>query len=80
MQFLSNILDIPVDRPQVLETTALGAAMLAGLADGAYNSLEEMAESWQLDAQFEPGLGTSERRHLLSGWSEAVTKTRTEIR
>lgn len=80
MQFLSDILDIPVDRPQVLETTALGAAMLAGLADGAYESLEDMAESWQLEAQFEPSLGTAERRKLLSGWSEAVTKTRTEIR
>ena len=80
MQFLSNILDIPVDRPQVLETTALGAAMLAGLADGVHSSLEDMAESWQLEAQFEPQLGSGERRRLLSGWSEAVTKTRTEIR
>lgn len=80
MQFLSDVLDIPVDRPKVLETTALGAAMLAGLADGVHSSLEDMAKSWQLDAQFEPSLGTAERRRLLSGWAEAVTKTRTEIR
>lgn len=75
MQFLSNILDIPIDRPQVLETTALGASMLAGLADGTYSSLEEMAQSWKLEAQFEPEMPATTRRDLLAGWSEAVIKT-----
>jgi len=80
MQFLSDILDMPVDRPEILETTALGAAMLAGLADGAYDSLEEMAQNWRLDSAFTPDLKSSTRQQLLAGWSEAVTKTRTQIR
>lgn len=79
MQFLSDILDMPVDRPRTLETTALGAAMFAGLADGAYASLDDMAKSWQLDRQFAPALSEADRRSLKAGWSEAITKTRLRL-
>lgn len=79
MQFLSDILDMPVDRPRTLETTALGAAMFAGLADGAYASLDDMAKSWQLDRQFAPALSEADRRALKAGWSEAITKTRLRL-
>lgn len=79
MQFLSNILDMPVERPKVLETTAMGAAMLAALADGHYASLDDAAASWTLDQRFEPMMQASDRRMLKSGWAEAVTKTRLNI-
>lgn len=79
MQFLCDILDMPVDRPRVLETTALGAAMFAGLADGAYASLEDMAKSWQLDRQFSPAMADADRRLIKAGWSEAITKTRLRL-
>lgn len=79
MQFLSDILGMPVDRPRTLETTALGAAMFAGLADGAYASLDDMAKSWQLDRQFAPALSEADRRSLKAGWSEAITKTRLRL-
>lgn len=79
MQFLSDILDMPVDRPRILETTALGAAMFAGLADGAYAGLEDMAKGWQLDRQFSSSLSGDARRQLKSGWSQAITKTRLRL-
>ena len=62
MQFLSDVLDMPVDRPRILETTALGAAMFAGLADGAHASLDDMAASWQQDRQFTPAMADDKRR------------------
>lgn len=79
MQFLSDILDMPVDRPRILETTALGAAMFAGLADGAYASLEDMAERWQSDRQFTPAMAEDRRRLIKAGWSEAIMKTRLRV-
>ena len=74
-QFLADMLDRPVERPVVVETTALGAAYLAGLAAGIYGSLDAVSEAWRLDRRFEPGMG-GERRKLLDGWRRAVARVR----
>ena len=76
MQFQADMMDVPVIRPQVMETTALGAALLAGLAVGVYASLEETARAWQKDAAFAPGMEAHQRRNLLSGWHKAVERAR----
>ena len=75
MQFLADILGAPVDRPRVLETTALGAAYLAGMHQGVYPGLDGFAETWALDRRFSPGLdpGLREKRYL--GWQDAVRRT-----
>ncbi|MDE0779579.1 MAG: glycerol kinase GlpK [Alphaproteobacteria bacterium] len=75
MQFLADILDVPMARPRVTETTALGAAMLAGLGAGLYGNLEEIAEQWCLDRKFKPNIATAERERLLAGWQDAVGRT-----
>ena len=82
MQFLANILDIPVQRPTTTETTALGAASLAALQVGIIESLDELADRWQEDARFEPAMNDVERQTLLHRWQRAVKSTRTfsEIR
>ena len=76
MQFQADIANVPVVRPQVLETTALGAALLAGLAVGVYNSVEETAKVWQRDLTFEPRMSESERLRLTRGWHRAVDRAR----
>jgi glycerol kinase len=75
MQFLADMLDAPVDRPVVLETTALGAAYLAGLAAGVCPAPEEFAESWALQRRFEPRMGPGQREAKYAGWHEAVRRT-----
>jgi glycerol kinase len=75
MQRLADILDAPVDRPTVLETTALGAAYLAGLQSGFYPEPEKFAERWALDRRFEPLLAAPERERLLASWHDAVRRT-----
>jgi len=75
MQFLADILDISIERPQVTETTALGAAMLAGLGAGLYASLDDIAVQWHLDRDFKPEITAAERETLLSGWQDAVSRT-----
>jgi glycerol kinase len=75
MQFLADILNVPVERPKILETTALGAAFLAGLKIGLYDDVADMAAVRALDRRFEPAMGASERSGLLSGWREAVART-----
>ena len=72
MQFQSDILNVPVDRPVVNETTALGAAYLAGLAVGYWGSLEDISNYWNLDKKFEPVMGEQEREDLYAGWGKAV--------
>ncbi|MCC3376889.1 glycerol kinase GlpK [Cohnella sp. REN36] len=72
MQFQSDILGVPVDRPEVNETTALGAAYLAGLAVGYWESREEIAELWRKEAAFAPSMGEEERDRLYAGWQTAV--------
>ena len=75
MQRLADILDAPVDRPTVLETTALGAAYLAGLQAGFYPEPAQFAERWALDRRFTPRLGGAERGRLLASWHDAVRRT-----
>jgi len=75
MQFQANILGVPVDRPQVTETTALGAAYLAGLAVGVWNSKEDLINNWKLDNRFEPQMETAKRDRLYAKWQEAVKRS-----
>ena len=75
MQFQADILDVPVVRPVVAETTALGAAYAAGLAVGFWSSTEEIRANWAADTQWEPQLGATEREALYADWKKAVTRT-----
>jgi glycerol kinase len=77
MQRLADILDVPVDRPTMLETTALGAAYLAGLQAGFYPEPAKFAEHWALDKRFTPKLEAAERERLLAFWHDAVRRTLT---
>jgi glycerol kinase len=77
MQFLADILASPVDRPVVLETTALGAAYLAGRAAGLCPDLDGFAKSWKLDRRFEPRMDETERAGKWAGWQDAVRRTLT---
>ncbi len=75
MQFLADILNAPVDRPQILETTAVGAAYLAGFQQGIFPDPVEFARSWKLDRQFTPQLDEEIRQHKYRGWQDAVQRT-----
>ncbi len=77
MQFLADILASPVDRPKVMETTALGAAYLAGRAAGVCPDLEGFAAQWRLDRRFEPRMDAQTRERNYSGWRDAVRRTLT---
>ena len=72
MQFQADLLNVPVQRPAVLETTALGAALLAGLAVGIYPNLQETAQGWHVADAFMPQMGAECRERLLTGWRRAV--------
>jgi len=72
LQFLADVLDTPVERPTNIETTALGAAYLAGLGAGILGSVAELGERWVLDRRFEPRMGAERRAALLDGWDRAV--------
>ena len=74
MQFLADVLDMPVERPTVTETTALGAARLAGLGVGLYSSPHDLAGQWHLDRRFEPAMPAGTRERLLAGWDDAVAR------
>jgi glycerol kinase len=76
MQFQADISAIPVIRPRVMETTALGAALLAGLGAGLYGSLEETAKVWQKDLEFTPRMDEATRLLNLKGWHRAVERSR----
>jgi glycerol kinase len=75
MQFLSDILCAPVDRPQVLETTALGAAWLAGSRAGVWPGMEEFASGWALQRRFEPKMDPASRDSRYAAWKRAVAAT-----
>jgi glycerol kinase len=75
MQFQSDILNTKVLRPKITETTALGAAYLAGLAVGYWKSIEDIQQQWQIDKTFEPVMSESQRNELTSGWQRAVNTT-----
>ena len=72
MQFQSDIIDAPVKRPMCVETTALGAAYLAGLAVGYWESRDEVVKNWRIDKIFVPQMPEAERRDLIKGWNKAV--------
>ncbi|WP_309043198.1 glycerol kinase GlpK [Marinobacter sediminicola] len=74
LQFLADILGARVDRPSVIETTALGVAYLAGLKAGVYESLDELSELWRCDRSFEPIMTKQKRDELYEGWIHAVQK------
>ncbi len=76
LQFLADLLDVTVERPRVAETTALGAAYLAGLQTGLFRSLEDVGQRWQRDAVFTPAMDPEARRRLVSGWEKAVARVR----
>jgi glycerol kinase len=76
MQFQADILGVPVERPAVVETTALGAAYLAGLAIGFWSSQDEIARQWRVDATFEPQMSVDQRDALYAGWKRAVGRAR----
>lgn len=75
MQFQSDILGVPVIRPKVAETTALGAAYAAGLAVGFWKQVEDLRENWQVDQQWQPRMEAETREGLMAGWKKAVTRT-----
>ncbi len=75
MQFQADLLGIPVVRPRVTETTALGAAYLAGLAVGYWKTQAELADLWQMDKQFEPTISHEQRIDLRRGWQQAIAQT-----
>ena len=75
MQFLSDMLNAPIDRPRVLETTALGAAYLAGMQVRFYPGLEEFSASWQREQRFDPAMPEDSRAKKYSGWQDAVKRT-----
>lgn len=75
MQFLADLLCAPVDRPRVLETTALGAAWLAGMKAGVYPDRDAFAASWARDVRFTPQMDSGEADVLYAGWQDAVSRT-----
>jgi glycerol kinase len=75
MQFLADILGAPVDRPKVLETTALGVAWVAGMQAGVYPGFDEFAKSWAVEREFHPQMDAAERERRYAGWKDAVSRT-----
>lgn len=76
MQFLTDILGIDISRPLITETTALGAALLAGLQAGVYKDMSEFNQVWQLERTYVPSVAVTEREALYAGWLKAVAKVR----
>jgi glycerol kinase len=74
-QFLSDIINVKVLRPKVDETTALGAAFMAGLKIGVYKSLNDISKNWSLDKKFSPKMKNKDRRKLIFGWQKAIKRT-----
>ena len=75
MQRLADILDAPVDRPECLETTALGAAYLAGSHVGFYPDMAAFGRTWSRERRFEPMMNSGERERKYRGWRDAVRRT-----
>ena len=74
-QFLSNIVNVKVLRPKVDETTALGAAFMAGLKIGVYKSLKDISKNWSLDKKFSPKMKSSNRKYYIQGWQKAIKRS-----
>ena len=79
MQRLSDLIDAPVDRPVILETTALGAAWLAGSRAGVWPDMKAFAETWARDRRFEPKMDNEVRARKLKGWKNAVRRTLSNV-
>ena len=79
MQYQADVLGVPVVRPVVTETTALGAAYLAGLAVGFWASQDEIAAQWKMERRFEPAMAAAERAERLHLWRRAVERSRAWI-
>jgi len=79
MQFQADILGVPVDRPAQVETTAAGAAYLAGLATGLWTSPQDLPAAWQAECRFTPVMGKDQRMALYAGWQEAVSRVRSNL-
>ena len=75
LQFQADLLDVQVRRPVVAETTALGAAYLAGLAVGYWRDLDDVASNWALDREFSPRMDADRRQRLTRGWDRAVQRS-----
>ena len=75
MQFQADLLGIPVLRPAVVETTALGAAYLAGLSAGIYGSTDELASQWRVERSFDPLISRDQAQSLMANWEKAVRQT-----
>jgi glycerol kinase len=78
LQFLADVLDVPVERPDNVESTVLGAAYLAGHQVGVVDSLADISGLWERDALFEPGMHSTQRERLFEGWRDAVRRVRTD--
>ena len=76
MQMQADILNVPVVRPTVAETTALGAAYLAGLAVGFWKDRSDIARQWQADRKFTPAMKPGARKAMLAGWSKALARSK----
>jgi glycerol kinase len=76
MQFQADILQVPVVRPKVIESTALGAAYLAGLATGVWKNRDELQRAWQVDRTFEPRMSTDQVAYRRSRWAEALRRAK----
>lgn len=72
-QFLADMLDVPIDVPKVTETTALGAAYLAGLQAGVYNGLDDLSQAWQQERRYTPDMDAQKRDDLYGGWKQAIS-------
>ncbi len=78
-QYLANVLDIAIERPRQTETTALGAAYLAGLQCGVYQSLDDLTANWQQEQEFRPEMDNALRERVTAGWADAVRRTRSDF-
>jgi glycerol kinase len=76
LQFQADILGVPVERPVVTETTALGAAFMAGLASGFWSSTDEIAATWRAERRFDPQMSSVQRDRLLARWRRAVERSK----
>ena len=79
MQFQADILNVPVLRPKMLESTAWGAAAMAGLKAGLFSNLDEISASWQLDRTFEPAMQQDQRESRLFEWNQALKRAKSEL-
>ncbi len=76
MQFQADVLGVPVIRPKLFESTAMGAGYLAGLATGVWKSTDQLAELWEIDRTFEPQMRRSEVKRLRAGWHKALERAK----